>query len=475
MLLPLVFLAFFGILGAQSRLLQVQNNTFNSFFDLSRAQIKRHNLSEDLANNVEVALNFERTNWATGSVASDRFFKAPTFNASVPPGTLLSVEEETDTSNFTLPPNLALSRILYVSANLNGSIIPTSAYILWPWQAKSFKDSKVNVSGVPVVGWGHGTSGLFGECGPSHIRNLWYQFSAPYILALQGYAVVAPDYAGLGVNKTASGEPILHQYLASPAHANDMFYAIEAARTAFPELCKAFVTMGHSQGGGAAWAAAQRQVHTPVEGYLGTVAGSPVTDIVDTIRVSPVGYSILAARFAQGMKSVFPSFEPKDWLTEEGLKRFRLYQSLSGCNSVELQLFDSSFLFKSNWHESWYMQKYRDLTATGGRPISGPMLVLQGMSDVGVNPHIVETWYRKTCSMYPDSQIQYAAFTGVTHVPVLNAGQQIWLKWIEDRFMGVEAEAGCHYQLHKPLRAVDSYQTELAYYQQIALEDYTVA
>jgi predicted alpha/beta hydrolase len=84
------------------------------------------------------------------------------------------------------------------------------------------------------------------QCAPSHIRNLWYQYSAPYTLARQGYAVVAPDYAGLGVNRTAEGKFVLHQYTANPAGANDIFFAVEAAQSAFPELSKHFVTMGHS-------------------------------------------------------------------------------------------------------------------------------------------------------------------------------------------------------------------------------------
>lgn len=270
---------FATVLNAQQQPIHVQSNTFNSSYKLSAFQVHDSNLSSVLASNVEIALNFERTNWATDSIGNDPFYQTPPLNTSTSPGTLLRTEAYTNTSYYTIAPNLALSRILFTSETLNGSTVPASAYILWPWQAKSLEGSSLNISGVPVIGWGHGTSGVFSECAPSHIRNLWYQFSAPYILALQGYAVVAPDYAGLGVNKTAESEPVVHTYLANNVHANDLFYAVEAAQKAFPQLSKHFVTMGHSQGGGAAWAAAQRQAITPVDGYLGTVAGSPVTDI----------------------------------------------------------------------------------------------------------------------------------------------------------------------------------------------------
>jgi hypothetical protein len=225
--------------------IHIQNNTWNSCFTFSPAQIAAANLSSILVNNIEIATNFERTNWATGSITEDHFYNAPPVNTSTPPGTLLAVEEVTDTKLYKLAPGLALSRILFVSETLNGTAVPASAYILWPWQAKTFRNSPLDISDIPVVGWGHGTSGVHGECAPSHIRNLWYQYSAPYTLALQGYAVVAPDYAGLGINRTAEGQFIPHQYTANPAGANDIFFAIEAAQSAFPELSKHFVTMGH--------------------------------------------------------------------------------------------------------------------------------------------------------------------------------------------------------------------------------------
>jgi hypothetical protein len=170
---------------AQVQPIHVQNNTWNSSFTLSPSQIAAADLSSTLVNNVEMATNFERTNWATGTIADNIFYNAPPVNKTTPPGTLLAVEEVTDTNRYTLAPGLALSRILFVSETLNGTAVPASAYILWPWQAKTFRNSSFNVTGVPIVGWGHGTSGVHGECAPSHIRNFWYQYSAPYTLALQ--------------------------------------------------------------------------------------------------------------------------------------------------------------------------------------------------------------------------------------------------------------------------------------------------
>lgn len=465
--------ALFSVSQTQE-ILQIQNNAFNSSYSLTSAQIAAANITEIVTHNVEVALNVERTNRATGSIEEDPFYEPPAIGAKTRPGSLLKVEAYTNTSLYTLAPNTALSRILFTTTNINGSVIPASAYILWPWQAKKFTGSSLNISGVPAVAWAHGTSGFFGECAPSHIRNLWYQFSAPFILALQGYAVVAPDYAGLGVNRTSENEPIFHNWLAHPAAANDLIYAMQAAREAFPELSKHFVTMGHSQGGGAAWATAHRQSLTPVEGYLGTVAGSPLTNINEGIRAT--GGLGMAPGIAYGLGSIFPSFNYSQLFEPEGIKKLLLAKELSGCNSVLSQLLQEvgSFI-KQGWEESWYVRAYSSISDPSRKPISGPMLVLGGTDDTAVPADIVKNAVNETCTLYPESQIRYVSFEGVSHVPVLNAAQQVWLQWIEDRFMGKRAGNGCTSEYLQPLRSMEAYQKELQYYLQLAVQGYTVA
>lgn len=153
------------------------------------------------------AHNFELSYRAHPSVAKDPFYTAPQNATDVAPGTLLRVERETNTSFYTLAPNLSLSRFMYQSKTSNGTLVPVSAYVLWPYIAREYGD------GFPVVVWTHGTSGTNDECAPSNIQNLWHHFQAPYQLALLGYVVVATDYAGLGVGADASGKFIVHEYL----------------------------------------------------------------------------------------------------------------------------------------------------------------------------------------------------------------------------------------------------------------------
>ncbi len=106
------------------------------------------------------------------------------------PGSLLTVEPATNLSNFSVPTGLSMSRIIYTTTNLNGTTIPASAYILWPYSPLQL--SSCPNQGYPMVAWAHGTSGALKACAPSNYRNLQYHFMAPFALALQGIGGSGP-------------------------------------------------------------------------------------------------------------------------------------------------------------------------------------------------------------------------------------------------------------------------------------------
>lgn len=215
-----------------------------SNFTLSETQAREAEINSVVADTIATALRFEQSSYANGSVADDEFYQVPRNTSNASPGTLLKVQSDVDTSAYTLPPQTALSRIIFQSKTINGTLIPASAYVLWPVCPRAQPD------GYAIVGWAHGTSGLYGNAAPSHWKNLWQHFIAPYPLATQGYVVVAPDYAGLGIEKDAAGTPIIHEYLAAPSHANDLFYSIQAAQSAFSGALQAICHYGTFSGGG---------------------------------------------------------------------------------------------------------------------------------------------------------------------------------------------------------------------------------
>jgi pimeloyl-ACP methyl ester carboxylesterase len=414
-----------------------QNDTFNSSYTLTSDQIKLANLSQADVDNIEVAINFERSNWATGSVTSDEFYSVPENASNAAPGSLLKLEVFTNTTTYTLAPGLALSRFLFQSASLNNTPTPASAYVLWPYSPRTF--SSLNGS-IPLILWGHGNSGAFSQCAPSHYRNLDYQFSAPYTLALQGYAVVGPDYAGLGVSKYANGSSIPVQSQINPAEANDLFYAVEAAQTAFPSLSKEFVVVGHSLGGGAAWAAAERQARIPVEGYLGTIAGSPLTNS-SGLAVVTGAELFMGIEVLSSIKSVFPDFNASIVATQAGLNYLELAEELQTCNSGVLEILVGAITAKPllplsppGWVQDPTVQAWQSLALAGGKNISGPLLILQGTADTTVPKALTDVYVNATCDLFPNVDLEYAVFEDVGHIPVLYAGQQVWLERIESLF-----------------------------------------
>ena len=387
---------------------------------------------EEIPAGIAECLEFEKTNWAHGSVTTDPFYEAPHEASDAPPGTLLKVEKDTDTSKYLIPPTTALSRFIYQSETFRGSKVPVSGYILWPYSPRSQPD------GYPVVAWAHGTSGLDANAAPSHHKNLWQHFQAPYQIALQGYVVVATDYAGLGVGRYPSGQSIVHEYLASPSQAKDVVYSVLAARAAFPELSANFVVIGQSQGGGAAWSVAQRAALTSLPGYLGAVAVSPYVSLDEEHTELA---TVLTPAVCPGIATIFPEFKLGDLLTAEGEKRLEMVHQASAAMSSGVAILSGVDTIKPNWKENTHYQQHQALTSNGGKAIKGPLLVIHGKSDPVLSVAVIEKVVKRTADLFPSSQIEYAALPNVTHVSALPASQRLWMDWIGDRFAGRAIES----------------------------------
>lgn len=409
------------------------------------------------------ASKFEESYRAHGSVSEDEFYTVPKNAANVKPGTLLKVEKETDTSRYTIPPSLALSRFMYQSKTSYDSLVPVSAYVLWPYVAHPYHD------GYPVVAWAHGTSGSTADCAPSNIRNLWHHFQGPYQLALNGYVVVATDYAGLGVGIDSSGKPIIHEYITGPAQANDVVYSLHAAWEAFSELSRDFVVMGTSLGGGAAWAFAQRLAVEPMAGHLGTIALHPVTRLL-SLPLDGAVIPLLLLLLAPSLAAKYPGFKPEDIFSKEGEQSLDTYLALRGCNSVLFQLPSGPNTVKSGWQNNPYIQKYQEVAANGGKKISGPLLIIQGEDDPLISSQPVTDAVNETAKMFPSSHIEYYLLPHVTHAPAMYASQQIWMDWIAARFSGQPTTPGHRSHVCKPVRPASAQQIDTNWFIQLETE-----
>lgn len=290
-------------------------------------------------------------------------------------------------------------------------------------------------------------------------------------MALAGYAVVAPDYAGQSI----AGIP--SPYFVLPSQANDLYLAVAAAQSAFPDqLSRKFVMMGQSQGGGVAWSGAQRQHQRPVDGYLGTVAASPFTNTLDDINADAnAENNVRIAGIAQGLDSVLDSFQLSDWLTPIGIARVGLIRDIGGCGTVAAYLFsgDGQKIIKPGWNLTSAAKWYMNATLNGGgRPFAGPMMVIQGTLDPNANVNVTTRSVDETCAAFPDAPLRYVQFEGIEHVPVLYAGQWMWLKWIEERFMGLPVKKGCAKEVVGPTRGVTNIVKNVNWFMELDLYGY---
>ncbi|WP_415847087.1 alpha/beta fold hydrolase [Tsukamurella strandjordii] len=152
---------------------------------------------------------------------------------------------------------------------------------------------------------GHGTSGVDRRCAPTDATD---QFgNAPYLadLVRRGFAVVLPNYQGLG------GEG-LHPYLDSTSEGLDVLGSVRAARALPIRFTPDTVLYGNSQGGRATEAAAElAPTRAPELRFAGNALVSPALRLdilaqIDQGRMSLPQYSVMPM-VVRGAQAVDPS------------------------------------------------------------------------------------------------------------------------------------------------------------------------
>jgi pimeloyl-ACP methyl ester carboxylesterase len=406
---------------------------------------------------VPLGIEFEHDSHA--HTPRDDFYSIPTnFTSSMKPGILLRVETHTNLANYTVPSSLTMSRIMYTSKSLNGTVVPVSAFVLWPYAPFEYtKNSKASTpTKFPLVAWAHGTSGQFVDCAPSNYRSLQYHFMTSYSIAMEGFAVVATDYAGLGVTTLPNGEQS-HAWLAGPAGANDVAYAIEAVRKAFPaqlETDGSFVTMGHSQGGNVAWAFAERQAKSPVPGYLGTISISPPTRIVELVNsalnllattsitslpVWPPVVATLQPNIIASITAVYPAYNFSG-MTPLSYDRWNnVLKPLQGCTPTSGRAFADvplAQLAHPGWTNNTYVQQWQDAVAVSGKKFQGPLLIIAGDEDVipVTDGGVLQESVSASCKASHDQSLEVVTYAAMQHFPVIQASRMKWMNWIKARF-----------------------------------------
>ena len=351
------------------------------------------------------------------------FYDPPSPLPAAQPGTLIRSERFT---GYDLPPGASAVRILYHSRARDGHPVAASGVVLVPAGAPP-------AGGWPVIGWAHGTSGVARQCAPSLMRDMEYGYEGLMPMVAAGFAVVASDYAGLGT-------PGPHEYDNRIAQANDVVYAIPAARSAVPALGSRWVAIGHSQGGVAVWGVAELEASIDDPGYAGaiSVAGDMDYDWFEehdsASRTTVVDMYWPLTAF--GIKATYPSFDPARLLTPPFAARYAdmttkgcWYYAYAAADEVSGQL-----AVRPGWRNIPELRRYNADSRSGTRAIKGPMLVLAGDDDLSVNINNIRKGVARACRNH--IAVEFVHRPGLDHDPLMEKTIDLQLAWTRDRLDG---------------------------------------
>lgn len=409
-----------------------------SNFDVSAAVAEEHSCDSVCQENLKQT-NAADLKIFDSSFDFDFYATADNFTSSSPSslGSLLKLRPLNGTA-LSIPAGVSIYKFQYTSQDVNGSLVPATGFIAFPFTRPRKSDP------FKLVAFAHGTTGVFHGCAPSTSSYLFdYNSWTPLLLA--GYAVVATDYAGLGNNMTT------HQYIASAANANDIYWSVVAAREAFPnDLTHEWVSIGHSQGGGATYKLSEHElVQDDSSAYLGGVSIAPITKIYDSVvevlrsldeysqealqesnMLGEIGSVVL------GVQSVLPNYTAP-FLGNTMRQRIEFAKIGQYCNTafsgLASNLSMADLIGNINATDVAALQEFQKINAPAqGDKASKPLLLIQSDNDTVVLKSLVAKAYEASCSI--GNPVHLSLYPGLDHSATVGASAPEWLAFIEGLF-----------------------------------------
>ncbi|MGB3708166.1 lipase family protein [Gordonia sp. (in: high G+C Gram-positive bacteria)] len=232
-----------------------------------------------------------------GTPVADSFYEGA---AEGPPGTLLRVEP----FNREIGKGSKAWRILYTTRRGDHPALASGIVV-----APSGEPGTAH----PVIAWAHGTTGTAAGCAPSLLEKPFTAGAMPALSRAinEGWAVVAPDYIGLGTQGP-------HPYLIGQDEARSTFDAVRAARSVDGlSLANETVVWGYSQGGHAAlWTDLTAPSYAPDVPLSGVAALAPASDLRAIAHNLPStrGTAAFGAYLLDAYSHVYPDVDPDRYL-----------------------------------------------------------------------------------------------------------------------------------------------------------------
>ena len=314
------------------------------------------------------------------------------------------------------------------------------------YHSRSAKDGDIAVSGLvfapggppppdgwPILAYAHGTTGLDDRCAPSKSNGTGEVARVAARFVPRGFVVTATDYEGLGT-------PGVHTWVVGQSEARAVLDSIRAARQLVRDRAGKAVVWGHSQGGGAAFFAAElAPTYAPDTSVLGAVAGAPAAELrllAVGLRHSPFfGYILMAAA---GFHAAYPELDLSQVLTPKGLAAAdeaarsctEEVDKLRGANPDEYLKADPGAV------EPFAGLLEQNTPGNIRTPL--PIFVYQGEQDEQIPVVASLLLLQRTCRVGGFTLLR-RTYPGASHAGVIAVAAPDIDRWISDRLAGAPA------------------------------------
>lgn len=295
--------------------------------------------------------------------------------------------------------------------------------------------------GWPVISYGHPTTGLGQDCGPSLSPDLRGYAPTLAAIAEAGFVVTMTDFQGLGW-------PGDHPYLEPRTAGFNMIDAVRAVRNQYPDTSDKWMAVGGSQGGQAAWAANEYSAdYGSGLNLVGSVSTSPAADITgfaeaardETLTGAQTAFMPL---IIDGLSVVHPDLEQSDYLRGAaageltGLTSCALPDTEKAALSTQL---DAAQVQPASDEATDRLTEWLTEASLPQRRAPAPMLVINGSDDELILPAWVSKAVDAGCRI--GDRIVHREMAGQGHADA-DAGDEMY-QWMLERFSDKDAPNEC--------------------------------
>lgn len=317
--------------------------------------------------------------------------------------------------------------------------------------------------GWPLVAWAHGTTSVAkSSCAPSQTPEALdggltaEGFASNYATIIAslvgaGYAVVAPDFEGLG--PAASGQ---YPYYNSASESRSLISAARAARQANPLIAPRWAVVGHSEGARGALTMQDFLDEASDLDFRGTVALAPFVSMATAVEtlgglaaVDPQNaptyrtiQNLFVAMLTTAARVVTPTLEVEATMGADLAALMPVLQD--NCIFASFGAFAQTIApsapedfdgFRADWASASGMKEFlaaNDIGASTSFTLKAPTLIAQGTNDVFVLKSTTDALVSKLETPSAPA-LKYHTFEGADHGTIVTAAIPEVLSFLADR------------------------------------------